>query len=277
MNKNNKLNPDFITGLTEAEGSFSICKLKDKRSKYGTYIGLRFKITMLTNETILITMVKNFFGCGNLQLGKNGTINFSICDIDSINKYVIPHFSNYPLRGTKYKDFLSFKEALYCINSKEHLTKNGLEKIIGLSYNMNSYREIDIDYSPLHTIRSNIKYIPINGHYINGFIAGDGCLYLSINNTNFGRMALQISQHKSNKMLLVSIANYFKSPDKIYYHDTDSLQITLSGHKLWRDIFVHFNIYPLYGTKLIKLNKLLAIRDLMLNNSHLIQVGKSRQ
>jgi hypothetical protein len=226
------LDPYFITGLTEAEGSFSIIKIKDKRAKYDTNVHLRFKITMLTNETELLTMVKSFFKCGTNVIGKNGTISFEVKDINSLNKYIIPHFSNYPLRGTKYLDFLTFKETLDVIISKEHLTKEGLNKIIDMSFNMNSYRKLPKEYCPVHTIEKNPLYIPINGHYINGFIAGDGCLALNTKDNAFGRMSLQISQHRDNKILLYSIANYFKSPTKIYYHDTNSVQLTLSGIKL---------------------------------------------
>lgn len=104
-------------------------------------------------------------------------------------------------------------------NSKGHLIKEGLNEIIEISYIMNSYREFPIDYSPNHATINNPEYIPIDGHYINGFIAGDGCLALNTKDVNFARMSLQISQHKNNRLLLLSIVNYFKSPNKIYYHD----------------------------------------------------------
>jgi hypothetical protein len=226
------IDPYFITGLTEAEGSFSIIKKKDIRAKYNINLGLRFKITMLVNETELLNMVKSFFKCGSLNIGKDGTISFEVKDIYSLNKYIIPHFCNYPLRGTKNLDFFTFKEVLDIINSKKHLIKEGIDEIIELSNRMNSYRKFPVEYYPLHTNEDNLEYIPINGHYINGFIAGDGCLALNTKNIGFGRMSLQISQHKNNKQLMLSIANYFKSPNKLYYHDVNSVQLTLSGIKL---------------------------------------------
>jgi hypothetical protein len=43
LNKSNSnLYTYSITGLIEAEGSFSIMKLKDKRTKYDINVGLRF-------------------------------------------------------------------------------------------------------------------------------------------------------------------------------------------------------------------------------------------
>lgn len=230
--KPEKLNPEFITGLTEAEGSFSILIIKNNKAKYGTNIGLRFKISMLVSEIELLSMVEYFFGCGKLNIDNNGVASFEVKDIDSINKYIISHFSTYMLRGTKYLDYLSFIRVVGIINSKRHYTKEGIDEIIKIKNSMNSYREFTRDYCPSHTIYSNPNYIPINGDYINGFIAGDGCLALNIKDVNFCRMSLQISQHKNNRLLMLSIAKYFKSPSKIYYHDTNSVQLTLAGIKL---------------------------------------------
>ena len=59
--KLNKLNSNLdiysITGLIEAEGSFSIMKFKNKKIKYNIDIGLRFEISMLANETQLLNMI----------------------------------------------------------------------------------------------------------------------------------------------------------------------------------------------------------------------------
>jgi len=41
-------------------------------------------------------------------------------------------------------------------------------------------------------------------------------------------MSLQISQHKYNRLLIDSIADYFESPSKVYPHDTNSIQLTFS-------------------------------------------------
>lgn len=238
MKKNNlnKLDPNFVTGLTEAEGSFSITKAKNNKAKYNINVGLSFRIKMLSNEIELLNMVKDFFGCGHLSIeDKVGAVTFCLQDIDSVNKILIPHFSNYPLRGTKYLDFLSFKKALNIINSKKHLTKEGLDEIIKISYSMNTYREYFDIYSPSHTDEKSINYIPISGHYINGFIAGDGCFTLHTkNNVGFAKMAIRISQHINNTSLLLSILAYFKSNSKIYHNPSnlESDKIVISGHRL---------------------------------------------
>lgn len=46
-------------------------------------IGLRFKITMLANETDLLRKVHSFFGYGTLSINKDGTVDFIVLDISS--------------------------------------------------------------------------------------------------------------------------------------------------------------------------------------------------
>jgi hypothetical protein len=43
---------------------------------------------------------------------------------------------------------------------------------------MNSYRNDYSNFPSSHTIKDSPYYIPIDGNFINGFIAGDGSLYL---------------------------------------------------------------------------------------------------
>lgn len=66
---------------------------------------------------------------------------------------------------------------------------------------------------------------------------------------HFGTMHLCISQPKNNKLLMESIAKYFKNSAKVYLGRPNYIQINLGGVQLWENvIFKHF---PLYGTKKI--------------------------
>jgi hypothetical protein len=210
------LNPYFVTGLTDAKGCFSILSSKNDKAKFKVYFSLKYKITMLNNEVELLKMVKYFFDCGVLRKNKNGTVDFEINDFTSIKTVIIPHFLKYPLRGTKHLDFISFKKASYIFDKGEHLKEEGINKLYLLKKDMNNYREFSSSnyYSPDHAKENNINYIPLSGHYVNGFIAGDGCLTLDMDK-HFGSMHLSISQHKNNLLLIKSIVNYFKLPLKV--------------------------------------------------------------
>jgi len=84
-------------------------------------------------------------------------------------------------------------------------------------------------YSPSHTNEKSINYIPISSHYINLFIAGDGCLSINLKGKRFGLMYLSIGQHINKRLLLESIVKYFKNSTKISSNGTNILQINFSG------------------------------------------------
>lgn len=50
---------------------------------------------------------------------------------------IIPHFNNYTLLTQKRADFELFKLVIELINRKEHLTSEGIEKIISIKASIN--------------------------------------------------------------------------------------------------------------------------------------------
>ena len=91
----NIINPWFITGFVDAEGSFLITAQQVKWSKLGWGVRASFKINIHLRDRDLLEQIKNFFGVGNIYI--SGTqasyeVN-SLKDLDVI----IAHFENYPL------------------------------------------------------------------------------------------------------------------------------------------------------------------------------------
>ena len=141
---------------------------------------------------------------------------------------------------------------------------------------MNNLRKDFSSMLPIHTIKSNPEYRSLNGDYVNGFIAGDGCLYLRTK-SNFGSMGIQISQHINNSYLLKEIIDYFNPALKIHVHGKDSIQITLGGRKLWKETISppHFIKYPLFGIKAIRSAKLQEIATILESKEHLERVDRT--
>ena len=109
-------------------------------------------------------------------------IHLTVSKISDINNIIIPHFKNYPLRGTKFQDFESWCLAAEIITSKSHLTSEGIVKLQDLFKDMNRSRMNLENYFPSHCNKNSNNYIPINGNYISGFIAGDKIYYYLIKN-----------------------------------------------------------------------------------------------
>ena len=57
-------------------------------------------------------------------------LNYQATKLSDINEKIIPFFQKYPLQGHKYIDYAKFCEVAELMKNKEHLTPEGLEKII---------------------------------------------------------------------------------------------------------------------------------------------------
>lgn len=47
----------------------------------------------------------------------------------------------YPIFGSKHLDFMDFRQGVYIVKEKRHLTPEGLNELKSLSYVMNTYRK----------------------------------------------------------------------------------------------------------------------------------------
>jgi hypothetical protein len=70
-------------------------------------------------------------------MNKNKALLYQVRNIDEITKTILPHFEKYPLITKKQSDFLLFKEIVKLINKGEHLTLDGLIKIVSLKTSLN--------------------------------------------------------------------------------------------------------------------------------------------
>jgi len=81
------------------------------------------------------------FGCSSFSIiEKTAICIFAVTNFNNIANKIIPFFEEYP--GVKAKEFKDFKEAFDLIQSKAHLTKEGLDKILLIKSRMNFSREL---------------------------------------------------------------------------------------------------------------------------------------
>jgi len=130
------LNPWFITGFTDGEGCFGLYTYKNAALKIGWYTFLDFKITLHVKDRNILEQIKKYFGVGVISKHGENLCNYSIKSIKDI-QMVINHFDKFPLKTNKKKDYTSFKKAYYIIKNKEHLTKQGLDKLVSIKSSMN--------------------------------------------------------------------------------------------------------------------------------------------
>ena len=138
------LDPWFISGFSvasrfalrasrfAAEGCFLVLIRKSSKNLLGWQLEVNFTINLHVRDLDLLKLIKAYFGVGRIGKERNGCCDFTIGSLDQIITKVIPHFDKYPLKTNKYSDYLLFKKAVLIMQRKEHLTAEGLQKIINI-------------------------------------------------------------------------------------------------------------------------------------------------
>jgi len=106
-------------------------------------VSLRFTLTQHSRDKVLMENLIKILGCGRCSSPSNRKeVNFIVYTYSDISKIIIPLFQEYHLIGFKQKDFLDFAKAADIIKSKNHLTKEGLTRIMDIKNTMNQRRPV---------------------------------------------------------------------------------------------------------------------------------------
>jgi len=91
-----------------------------------------FSIGLHKGDLALLEMIRaSLGGVGNITKQGNDLIRFRVSSTKDL-KVIIDHFNKYPLITQKRADFELFKLIVDIISRKEHLTTEGLRKIVNL-------------------------------------------------------------------------------------------------------------------------------------------------
>ena len=110
-------------------------------------------------------------------------VNYSV-DSNKDLTNLINQFEKYPLLTQKAADFILFKQVVKYMNNKDHLSIEGLNKIINIKASMNlglSYflRSEFNEFTPQERPVINTENIP-DPNWIAGFVTGEGNFYANI-------------------------------------------------------------------------------------------------
>ncbi len=136
------LNPDYIVGLVDGEGSFTVYirdpKLPRTKSRRVT-VEPKFYIKLIEKDKEILEGLKQYFGCGSVYFQKDNRPNHQHCyryevyNREDLTKIIIPFFQKNRLKfPSKRNDFELFCKMMTMIIQKEHLQKSGLEKLFRL-------------------------------------------------------------------------------------------------------------------------------------------------
>ena len=209
------LNPWFVTGFIDGEGSFGIQIIKTSDDKWS--VKPLFQIGLHKKDEDLLKRVKNYFGVGNIYNDGSQSIKFHVKSIKELVT-IINHLDKYSLITKKQADYLIFREVIMMMQNKEHLTPEGLEKIVAHRASLNlglsdKLRAAFPETIPVTRPEVEFRNIP-DPFWLAGFASGEGCFRVRVGKTTTKigfRVQLEfiLTQHSKDKQLMISLIAYF--------------------------------------------------------------------
>lgn len=294
---NSSIDPNYISGLTQSDGSFFVTIAKNSKSKFGLRIRPTFSITQDLDSLLVLEKIKNYFNCGYITINqKTYSAEFVVKSIPDLQNFIIPHFNKYPVFLSKQSSFLTMVLIIDILVNKDHYDKNVFGKMIKLIFSMNEvtnrtidqerslFEFIGIDYYDYQIEKPNIIDYPLNDQFLIGLIDGDGSFNISFKANKKIQFGFHITQDQASLNLLKKIQDLFncgsinekKTANYIRYQiDNINLIYTVLIPFIDKYIFhtnkaIHYNIFKevchlIYNNSNPSNNDLLKIIDLAYN------------
>ena len=267
-----KLNPWFITGFVDAEGSFQISIVKNKELKTGWRVQSSFQIGLHEKDKSLLELIRSSLGVGQIYKHSKDSFQYEVQTFKEL-EVIISHFDKYPLRTQKRADFELFKSAIELIKNKEHLTNEGLIKLLAIKGSMNlgfseSLKAAFPNIIPVSRLLVENQTIR-DPNWLSGFTSGEGCFFIDIYKSSTSRLReavklkFKISQHIRDGLLIKSLVTYLGCGN--YYFHAGAGDIVVQKYS---DIIPFFNKYPILGVKQKDFLDFKQVVELMKSNAH---------
>jgi hypothetical protein len=131
LNSDKDLKNHWLAGFSDADASFQI-KVLNRTNK--VEVRLNFQIDQKRDSILLL--IKDFFG-GNIGYRKSQDTYYYGSTSFGSAKNVINYFDYFHLLSSKHINYLKWRKAYLIIQNRDHLNKDGVEKIIKLKNTMN--------------------------------------------------------------------------------------------------------------------------------------------
>jgi len=200
---------------------------------------------------------------------------------------VIPHFDKYPLKTKKHYDYLLFKEAVMIMQRGEHLTIEGLQKIVNIRASLNkgwaTTTVLKIAFP--NSIPFSILPVPVNNtklhpQWIAGFTSGDGCFKISIRESkpykavrrSHVEILFILTQHIRDELLLKSFIDFFDCGHTYSY--LNYIEFKCQSFKdNYEKILPFFQKYPIFGVKALDFEDWKKVAEMIKSKEHLTNEG----
>lgn len=274
----------WLVGLVDAEACFRISILKTKSLKEGGNYKVRlyFQISLHRKDEKVLELMVEELKVGKIYRTKSRP-DISELKVFSIKeiKLIVEFFDRYPLISQKFADYILFKEAYLLICNKQHLTNEGLQKVVSLRASSNwglskDLKEAFPNVEPAPRLQPNLE--AINDEWLRGFISGEGNFTIRIIESKTHNLGYQVglrfrvTQHCKDRLLMESIKNYFKCGHLSDRGDIIDFQVT-AIKDIKEKIIPFFDRHMLLGVKYEDYQDFKLAAQIINRKEHLTEEG----
>lgn len=137
-----KLNPHYVAGFIDGEGSFCVSIGKHKTMKRGLEVRVEFSIEVRADDREVLERILATIGCGKVydcsyeRYGWYPHAKYKIGNKKDMVEHLFPFLDAYPLQAKKAEVYERFRKVVFMFENKEHLTDEGFDKILKLREEM---------------------------------------------------------------------------------------------------------------------------------------------
>lgn len=283
-NNNKKLNPNWVTGFVDGEGCFSLQVFRSKNHiKWGCKPG--FSIKLNKKDLNVLLNIKSFFcDIGNIHESPNDScVIYRVHKLEDLLGIIVPHFDRYLLLTDKQNDFYIWKNLLYLMKAKNHLTLEGFMEILTWKASLNKGLSENLKLifpNIIHKKRNlNSPITYIDPYWFAGFFSGEGCFYVKYSKHPYFNVRLNISvgQLIKDKILINSFVSFLDCGQCKIILQKDFIEFYVSNYKdIYYKVIPFFKKYPIIGNKSLDFEDFCKVAELIKDQEHLTDSGKEK-
>lgn len=137
-----KLNAQWVVGFVDGEGCFHIGINKNPEMKLGVQVLPEFTVVQHQIDEQVLHGLKAYFECGVVRKNHGTRLSYRVRGQANLLQKILPFFEKHQLKTKKRVDFIKFRTVLLMMETREHLSLEGLEKIRQIKATMNSTKKL---------------------------------------------------------------------------------------------------------------------------------------
>jgi LAGLIDADG endonuclease len=177
-----------------------------------------------------------------------------------------------------------FKQASLLVKEKEHLTVEGLRKILSLKGSLNNglSTKLKVAFPNIEIVERPYIDAPqgFDPNWLAGFTDGEGCFSIDISpsattRTGFGvGFRFSLIQHSRDTELLKTLVEFLACGRYVQYSNKETGEYRVTKYKDIQEIIIpFFNNYPLVGVKLKYFEHFKRAVEVVIDKGHLTPEG----